>query len=95
MDVAEFNGILTLAIFVPIVGSLIIAICFSGNAVRWAAATIGLVELIITTHIFNSYRTSDGDLALTDHITNWIPAELGFTIEYYLAVDGISAPLGL
>ena len=95
MDVAEFNGILTLAIFVPIVGSLIIAIFFSGNAVRWAAATIALIELIITTHIFNSYRTSDGGLALTNHITNWIPAELGFNIEYYLAVDGISAPLVL
>ena len=44
MDVAEFNGILTLAIFVPIVGSLIIAIFFSGNAVRWSAATIALIE---------------------------------------------------
>ncbi|MBR97028.1 MAG: oxidoreductase [Dehalococcoidia bacterium] len=95
MSVAEFNGILTLAIFLPIAGSIAIAIFFSGNSVKWAAAVITGIELVITAYIFNTYRSSDGGLTLVDHITNWIPAELGLHIEYYLAVDGISAPLVL
>ena len=83
MSVAEFNGILTLAIFLPIAGSIAIAIFFSGNSVKWAAAVITGIELIITAYIFNTYRSSDGGLTLVDHITNWIPAELGLHIEYY------------
>ena len=48
MNVAEFNGILTLAIFVPIIGSLIIAIFFSGITSA-APATVVDEKVQITT----------------------------------------------
>ena len=64
--------------------------------VKWFAAIVSLVELALTFVIFLQYDTSDGaaHYQLVDKATNWIPVE-SFRVQYFLAIDGLSAPLVL
>ena len=89
----EFNGLLTAAILIPILGSILIAIFLSGKIARTFAVCITLTELILTSYIFLYYRQSEGGYQLIDRI-DWIPID-SFNAEYFLAIDGLSAPLVL
>ncbi len=92
-----FEGWLTIAVFLPIAAAVLIAL-FGRNAVmvKWFAAIVSLVELVLTFVIFLLYDTSHGaaQYQLVDKATNWIPIE-SFRVQYFLAVDGLSAPLVL
>ena len=92
-----FEGWLTLAVFLPIVAAASIAL-FGRDAalVKRFAATVAIVELALTFVIFLSYDTSQGapQYQLVDKAANWIPVE-SFKVQYFLAVDGLSAPLVL
>ena len=89
----EFNGLLTAAILIPILGSILIAVFLSGKIARTFAVCITLTELILTSYIFLYYRQSEGGYQLIDRI-DWIPID-SFNAEYFLAIDGLSAPLVL
>jgi len=59
--------------------------------VRRFAASVALVELALAVAVFWSYEAGEtGGVELVDRLSSWIPA-LG--AEYYLGVDGLSAPL--
>ncbi len=92
-----FEGWLTIAVFLPIAAAVLIAL-FGRNAVmvKWFAAIVSLVELALTFVIFLQYDTSDGaaQYQLIDKATNWISVE-SFRVQYFLAIDGLSAPLVL
>ncbi len=92
-----FNGWLTLAVFLPIGAALLIALLGSSAArVKVFAAIASLAELVIALAIFLSYDTSEGAerYQLIDRVAGWIPVET-FEVQYFLAVDGLSAPLVL
>ncbi len=88
---------MTIAVFLPIAAAVLIAL-FGRNAraVKWFAAIVSLVELALTVAIFLLYDTSQGadQYQLVDKAANWIPIE-SFRVQYFLAVDGLSAPLVL
>ena len=88
----EFNWILSIAIFLPILGGLTIAIFFSNNTARNFALFISTLELFICGYIFYIYQSSSGGIQLVDKISSWFPQEF-FKVEYFLGVDGISTPL--
>ena len=56
-----FEGWLTIAVFLPIAAAVLIAL-FGRNAVmvKWFAAIVSLVELVLTFVIFLLYDTSHG-----------------------------------
>ena len=92
-----FEGWLTIAVFLPIAAAVLIAL-FGRNAraVKWFAAIVSLVELALTVVIFLLFDTSQGasQYQLVDKAADWIPVE-SFRVQYFLAVDGLSAPLVL
>lgn len=64
------------------------------SAVRMFAGLVVLVELLLTVVVFVQYDSSVGGVQLVDKATNWIPIE-SFKVEYFLGVDGLSAPMVL
>ena len=94
MVVEEFNWVLSIAVFLPVMSAIITLLFLSGKAARGFAVIVTLTELLITSYIFLAYRNKPNGYQMADHITGWIPVE-SFKVDYYLAVDGISAPLVL
>ena len=92
-----FEGWLTLAVFLPLGAAVLIALFGRSAAyVRIFAAAVSVVELVLTFAIFVMYDTSEGSAQyqLIDRATEWIPVQ-SLKVEYFLAVDGLSAPLVL
>ncbi len=92
-----FTGWLTLAVFLPIGAAALIALFGrSARAVRIFAAIVSVAEFVIAFGIFRAYDTSPGapQYQMIDRASNWIPIE-SFDVQYFLAVDGLSAPLVL
>ena len=92
-----FEGWLTLAVFLPLGAAVLIALFGRSAAyVRIFAAAVSVVELVLTFAIFVMYDTSEGSAQyqLVDRATEWIPVQ-ALKVEYFLAVDGLSAPLVL
>ena len=91
------TGWLTLAVFLPICAAVLIALLGrNAKAVRIFAAIVAVAEFLLSIAIFIAYDTSDGaeQFQLVDRVTDWIPIE-SFNVQYFLAVDGLSAPLVL
>jgi len=90
-----FTGLLTVAVLLPIAAAVIILL-FGRDArmVRIFAAVVSVVEFLLTLFIFVNYDTSDGadQFQMIDRVADWIPIQ-SFEVQYYLAVDGLSAPL--
>ena len=90
-----FTGWLTLAVFLPIGAAAFIALAGrDARTVRIFAAVVSVVEFLLTLFIFLAYDTSDGaaQYQMVDRVADWIPIE-SFEVQYFLAVDGLSAPL--
>ena len=91
------TGWLTLAVFLPIFAAVLIALLGrNAKVVRIFAAIVAVAEFLLSIAIFIAYDTSDGaeQFQLVDRVTDWIPIE-SFNVQYFLAVDGLSAPLVL
>ena len=63
----------------------------SGKTARGFAVATSIVELALTVVIFTQYRRG---IQMVDRINDWIPAD-SIRVDYFLSVDGISAPLVL
>ncbi len=90
----EFSGLLTLAIFLPIVGAILIALFLNGKNARTLALITTLTELALTSYIFLLYDKEKGGYQLVDKFEGWIPFDT-FRVDYFLGIDGLSAPLVL
>ena len=90
-----FNGWLTGLVFFPVIGALFIALMpFDAKRIKYIAAVISVIELILSIIVFSLYDNSKPGFQLVDQFTNWVPIE-SFRVEYILGIDGLSAPLVL
>jgi len=81
--------ILTLSIFLPTAGALLIWLFIKNDqAVRWSALIVSVVTFLVTLPLAMSFDTSTADMQFNE-LHEWIPA---FNIHYQLGVDGISMP---
>ena len=91
----EGNGLLTLTVFLPLVGALLIAVLVRNNRhVRVVAGVTIVLDLLLSFLVFTSYDLAKGGVQLVDRAPGWIPID-SFKVEYFLGVDGLSAPLVL
>ena len=89
------SGFLTTLVFLPLAGALLIAFVVRGDRrVRYIAGAIALAELVLSIIAFAVYDRDQGGFQLVDRVTSWIPVT-SFKVEYFLAVDGLSAPMVL
>ena len=91
----EFSGLLTVAVFLPAAGALLIALAVRGDRyVRYFAGAVALAELALSIVVFALYERGGERFQLVDRAQDWIPVK-SFNVQYYLGVDGLSAPLVL
>ena len=89
------SGLLTITVFLPLAGAAVIALVIKGDRqVRYFAGAVALVELALSIVVFARYDPDKGGFQLVDRIPEWIKVD-AFKVEYYLAVDGLSAPMVL
>jgi NADH-quinone oxidoreductase subunit M len=91
--------LLSILIFLPSVGAIVVLFAKTRDAVRWTAvATTGLTLLISLLLLFAfdwrtpgpyAYAAQHGVVQLVTR-ANWIPA---FNIQYLVGIDGLSLPL--
>ncbi|MGB7161013.1 MAG: NADH-quinone oxidoreductase subunit M [Tepidisphaeraceae bacterium] len=94
------NWLLTILIFLPTAGAILVLLAKGRDAVRWTALATTLVTFAVSLLLFvtydwhagGGYRYFDGHngvVQLVQH-ASWIPA---FNIEYRVGIDGLSLPL--
>ncbi len=83
--------LLSVIIFSPIVGALIILALPKGNhlAIKLVSLTSAALSLLLSIFVFFSYDQAAGGMQFQEQLP-WIPS-LG--ISYHLGVDGVSLPL--
>ena len=97
MELSGFSGWLTTLVFLPLVGGIAIALFARGDrSARLTAAGVAVVEFALSVVVFAIYftRRAEGGVQLVDKVENWIPIT-SFKAQYFLGVDGLSAPLVL
>ena len=88
-----FQGWLTAAVFLPVAGAIVIAVLpLQDKKIKYLAALVAVVELALTIIVFALYDRSQPGFQLVDRFTDWIPIS-SFRVEYFLGIDGLSAPL--
>jgi NADH-quinone oxidoreductase subunit M len=94
------NNLLTILIFLPAVGAILVLLARGRDAVRWTALATTLVTFALSLLLFVTFdwhRTGDyatNGQGVVQMVTKvpWIPA---FNIEYFVGIDGLSFPLVL
>lgn len=85
---SEFNGLLTLLTFFPLVGVLILLLWrgVSDTQIKWTAIITSAITLVLSVVVLASFRAGDPGLQMVDRVA-WIPS---WGISYYMGIDGIS-----
>ena len=88
MNSALSSHLLSLAIWVPIIGALPIFALGSErrDAVRWLAAAVAFAGFLVTIPLFTRFDTAQAGMQFVEQMP-WFPR---FNVEYFLGVDGIS-----
>jgi NADH-quinone oxidoreductase subunit M len=88
MNPAMNSHLLSIAIWVPIVGALFVLALGSErrDLVRWLSAVVAFVSFLVTIPLFMRFDSSMAGMQFVEH-ASWIPR---FNIEYFLGIDGIS-----
>jgi NADH-quinone oxidoreductase subunit M len=88
MNPAMSSHLLSIAIWVPIVGALFVLALGSErrDLVRWLSAVVAFVSFLVTIPLFMRFDSSMAGMQFVEHAA-WIPR---FNIEYFLGIDGIS-----
>ncbi len=75
---------------------MVIALLVRGDrAIRFFAGAVSLATLALSIVVFTSYDTRAGGVQLVDRVEDWIPFVGTLQVQYFLGVDGLSAPLVL
>ena len=78
--------ILTVVIFLPLFGAVVIYFIKDANTVRWTTLGVTIVDFILAIPLVCGFNTETHEFQYVERAP-WISS---FNIEYYLGVDGIS-----
>ena len=83
---------LSATLFLPAAGALIIALFLRGSTARLVAAVVVAGDFLLSVLVFMQFDKHQSGFQMVERYTDWIPH---LKVEYFLAVDGLSAPLVL
>ncbi|CAN5351385.1 NADH-quinone oxidoreductase subunit M [soil metagenome] len=86
------NWLLTILIFLPTAGALVVMFGKSRDAVRWTALLVTLVTFLLSLALFATFTGTGptGGAVQRVKTANWIPA---VNIQYKVGIDGLNFPL--
>ena len=89
----EFNGLLTVTVFLPAAGAFLLLLLRGNRVIRGTAVAIAVADLVLALLVFALFERGE-DAARFQFVDQfaWIP-DVGLKASYLLAVDGLSAPL--
>ena len=89
----EFNGLLTVTVFLPAAGAFLLLLLRGNRVIRGTAVAIAVADLVLALLVFALFERRE-DAARFQFVDQfaWIP-DVGLKASYLLAVDGLSAPL--
>ena len=85
-------GLLSVLIWLPVLGGLMVLAVGSNTAWRidrWLAMVVSVLVFALSVPLYLAFDSLDASMQFVER-WQWIPL---FNIEYYLGVDGFSAPL--
>ena len=85
----EIPGILSIAIFLPLISAVIVAVFLNGKTARGFTLIASIMEFVVTGYIFIAHKQTGDNMS--EKLTTWFPES--FPVQYFLSIDGISAPL--
>ncbi|WP_419902651.1 NADH-quinone oxidoreductase subunit M [Kiloniella sp.] len=85
MEIIDFP-ILSLIIFLPLIGAILLLFISNYSLIRWAALTVTLVDCLLAIVLLLSFDSTTASMQFRE-THDWVP-DLG--ISYSLGVDGIS-----
>jgi NADH-quinone oxidoreductase subunit M len=89
--------LLSLLIFLPVLGAVAVMLlprAQEGNA-KWIAVALAAVNLVLALVMYAGFEQLDSALQFTERRT-WIDAaDVGFDVQYFVGVDGLSATMML
>src|ERR1700761_9431139 len=84
------SSILSLCIWLPILGGAIVALLGErANVARWLALAVSIVVFLVSIPLFTGYDSAAGATQFVE-LVKWIPA---INANYHLGADGISIAL--
>jgi NADH-quinone oxidoreductase subunit M len=89
--------LLSLLIFLPVLGAVAVMLLPRArqNDAKWVAAAFALANLVLALVMYVGFEQLDSALQYTERRT-WIGAsDVGFDVQYFIGVDGLSATLML
>ena len=94
------NHLLSILIFLPMIGAILTLMVSGRDKVRWMALATTIVTFLVSLLLFASYKwgqgssysysAENGGVVQLVESANWIPA---FNIQYKVGIDGLSFPL--
>ena len=90
-------GLLSTLIWLPIIGGLLVLATGRGPAAaegafrwdRWVALAVSILTFVISVPLYTDFDVTTWNMQFVERVP-WIPV---FKVEYFLGVDGFSAPL--
>ncbi|MBC8106506.1 MAG: NADH-quinone oxidoreductase subunit M [Anaerolineae bacterium] len=90
------NWLLTILIFLPTAGALVVMFAKTRDAVRWTALLVTLATFLLSLLLFATFEWTGPNGGAVQMVNNagkgaaWIPA---FNIQYKVGIDGLNFPL--
>src|SRR6266542_4202203 len=93
------HNLLTILIFLPMVGAVAVLFLKNRDHIRWTAVGFTLATFVLSLLLFATFKWGqgtgygwerDGGVVQMEQRASWIPA---FNIEYLVGIDGLSFPL--
>ena len=94
MDNVMGFPLLTLIIFIPLLGAVIIMLFFDRNktgAIKGFSTAVAVADFILSIPLWTHFDTAEADFQFVEKVS-WIPT---IGVSYFVAVDGISVLLVL
>ena len=84
------DSILSIIIFSPILGLILIPLLKSDSAIKWISLFITLLTFVISIPVFLGFDPSNTGLQFVHLIKNWIKISDTFSVDYHFGLDGIA-----
>ncbi|GIV58302.1 MAG: NADH:ubiquinone oxidoreductase subunit M [Rhodothermaceae bacterium] len=86
-------GLISIVIFLPLLGALVILALRNASAIRWAALVTTLVTFVVSLGLWTGFDPSVTTAQFVEQSASWFPDR--FDVKYFVGVDGLSLLLVL
>ena len=84
------ESLLSIIIFSPILGLVIIPLIKSETTIKWISLFVTLLSFLLSIPIITGFDPTNSGLQFVHKIDNWIRISDQFSIHYHFGLDGVA-----